>query len=282
MPSYTCEKCNKQFPNKTMLTRHQSKKIPCDKCRDLVCPVCDTEFAKLYNVEKHMLEKHPNHPRSRAVAAASTSQTVQIAETINVVTNNNVHVHITLQMPHNLTSPDIQFLTSLSPAELKKKIDLVPEVATLARLFEAIHLSENSKNHSVILEESSNVGYFYHDKWRKEAADCLLSRCASLSASELTDLDYIFTTGLSKHIADEVSSMCSAVESEQLDTERSENLRAAIKSALTAFTAAHPELLSHVKSAATSKKIIHDTAATFEEWKTGGTRYEAFLQQYRD
>ncbi len=285
MTSYTCQKCTKTFPNKAHYNRHINKKKPCDKPNELKCPVCDREFARVFNVDRHIIEKHPDHPTAQPLLSAKT---VQVADTINVhndntVTNHvqNVNIQIIFAAPNNITSPDVSSLTRLTPSELRKKIQLEPEVATLARMFAAIHLSENKHNHNVLLDDSANTGYFFHNKWRKENKAALLDRVASLSASELTDFDYMLTENLSGQIADEISAICSAVESEQLDADRSELLKDAIYMALKEFTLKNPDLLSHVKDAATSKKIVHDTARSFEEWKLGGLRYEKFMAENR-
>ena len=67
MPTYQCDKCKKEFSHKNHYTRHLNKKVPCDKDKDLSCPVCETNFSTLFNVEKHLKDKHPDHPRSKAL-----------------------------------------------------------------------------------------------------------------------------------------------------------------------------------------------------------------------
>ena len=67
MVTYVCNKCDKAFSNKTQYTRHLNKKNPCDKSKDTMCPVCETDFSTLFNVEKHMKHKHPDHHRTLVI-----------------------------------------------------------------------------------------------------------------------------------------------------------------------------------------------------------------------
>ena len=54
--SYTCDKCNKSFANKTYLTNHTQKNICVKK---FVCQKCNVKFASAYSLRQHTKRKVP-------------------------------------------------------------------------------------------------------------------------------------------------------------------------------------------------------------------------------
>ena len=53
--TFQCEKCDKKFERQLYLTRHNERKIPCN--RDLTCERCFKEFTQLGHLKNHMSRK---------------------------------------------------------------------------------------------------------------------------------------------------------------------------------------------------------------------------------
>jgi len=52
--NFTCNKCNKQFKKKWLLTYHQNKKFPCDEAESNKCKHCNMELSKKTKMSSHL------------------------------------------------------------------------------------------------------------------------------------------------------------------------------------------------------------------------------------
>lgn len=272
-----CYKCNKTFADSAHLKRHQTGKRGClqEKPKeDPVCSMCDKKFSTASNLKAHMRNYH----------SVNDSQTVIARDhnTINQDNSTKITVNLTINNPKNFISPDVDFLEEMPPVKLRELLGDPPRPTMIARLFSEIYLADDKpSNHSVLLESvTSENGYCYNEKWRKQATEALITQCASNAALKLTDIEHVYENVMSKSNAVAVTEMCETIEREDFTGELYKVLREKISEALIEFTHNKEMLLQKAKQEALGP-IKYPKSHAFDGWKEGGALREAAIAANR-
>lgn len=271
-----CPTCGKVFSDSTHLSRHLASKRACKApgTTSTKCGDCDKLFSSISNLNKH---------RKIAHGVDAVNQITSIQGDNNNTNTTNITVHVNISSPKNFICPDIDFLEKMPAAKLKELIGDPPSPTMIAKLFSEIYLDESKPaNHSVLLESlTSDSGYCFNEKWRRQATHALITQCASNTALKLADFEHIYESMLSKKNAKAVSDVCDTIEREDFTGELYKLLRDRITETLVEFTAKKTALLDVAKTEAKGP-IRYPKSKTFEGWKEGGELRQAAIEAIRD
>jgi hypothetical protein len=87
--SVICIKCNRVFTSDIYLTRHNKRKIPCD--RKVVCDRCGKEFTQLSHLNSHINRKNPCTIKEKIIVKTSYNE-LEIAKEVTKQTNNKLEI----------------------------------------------------------------------------------------------------------------------------------------------------------------------------------------------
>ena len=274
-----CHKCGKGFPDKAHLERHLNNKKPCKAIspeEKLTCKECNKKFANLSNLYKHRKNVHPPQPvQTDRIAQAGASI---VGNNNTAPTTNNITINI-----KNFNCPSIDFLENMPAAKLKEMLGELPGPSMISKVFSEIYLSDDKpENHSVLLESlTSETGFCFIEKWRKQATRALITQCASNAALKLADFEHVYESILTKSNAKAVSEVCDTVEKEDFSGELYQTLLDRISQTLVEFTNKKEALLQVAKSEAKGT-VKYPKSEAFDGWKEGGHIREAAIERMRD
>ncbi len=81
--SFRCDKCDKDFSSKQLLSRHEKRKTPCSKTSDLSCAECGQKFSNRTQLHDHVTESHNVFdPSGSSPPAASSILSLRASEEI--------------------------------------------------------------------------------------------------------------------------------------------------------------------------------------------------------
>ncbi len=279
-----CHTCGKTFADRAQLNRHLNGKRPCKapgSSEPTQCIECGKQFSTPSNLKKHMRMVHSD---IKATAPGKCCQTINVngGEVHNCNNSTVINVSVNITAPKNFVCPDIDFLENMPAQKLKDMIGDPASPAAIAKLFSEIYLDDSKpSNHSVLLESlTSDTGYCFNEKWRREATEALITQCASNTALKLADFEHVYETILSKKNAETVTNVCETIEREDFTGELYGLLRDKITETLVDFTARKTSLLEHAKTQAKTG-VKYPKSTTIEGWRLGGELREAAIRVIR-
>jgi hypothetical protein len=208
MVEYSCDKCHKQFHQKSNYLAHINRKNPCDQV-DPICEYCDKKFCrKSYlkeHIEKCKLKKDKHNTDNILSGNSDFVNYNNISKSTINTTKNTINIII-----NPFLSDDMSKLTDKQKTNiLKKCYESIPE------LIRQVNFNPDMpENHNVYISNiKSSYGHINDGKkWIITKVDNLINDLISKKKDDIEDLLEEFADQLPEKVIDKIRDVIASIE----------------------------------------------------------------------